>query len=87
VAQSFRYADVYDTTNSVWKTVGYLTLGPAGKSVTAIDVSHPSFGDADYNASKLVELLWRKSDTDLPGLNYTWSVPAVAANQLSPRSS
>ncbi len=84
VAQSFRYADVYDTANSAWKTIGYLTLGPAGKSVTAIDVSHPSFGDAEYDASKLVELLWRKSDTDLPGLDYTWSVPAVAANQASP---
>lgn len=42
LAQSFRYADVWDEANGTWKTVGYLTLGPAGNSVTAIDVTHPS---------------------------------------------
>jgi hypothetical protein len=84
MAQSFRYADVWDSVNGVWKTLGYLTLGPAGNSVTVIDVTHPSPGDPDYAASKPVEVLWRKSSADLPGLGPTWSVPAVAATQVSP---
>lgn len=84
VAQSFRYADVYDSANSVWKTIGYLTLGPAGDSVTAIDVTHPTLGDQDYDATKPVEILWKKSSSDLPGLGLTWSVPAVAAVQALP---
>jgi hypothetical protein len=84
VAQSFRYADVYDTGNGAWKTIGYLTLGPAGRSVTAIDVTHPSVGDSEYDAAKPVQILWQKSNTDLPGLGPTWSVPAVAATQVLP---
>jgi hypothetical protein len=89
VAQSFRYADVYDTKNSVWKTIGYLTLGPAGSSVTAIDVTHPSSTDEGYiDATKPVEILWvRPTASDpLPGLGQSWSVPAVAANQKSPEN-
>ncbi|HUM02341.1 MAG TPA: PilC/PilY family type IV pilus protein, partial [Thermoanaerobaculia bacterium] len=86
VAQSFRYADVYDTANSVWKTIGYLTLGPAGSSVTAIDVTHPSPTDEGYDASKPVEILWlRPTASDpLAGVGQSWSVPAVAANQKAP---
>ncbi|MGE5346058.1 MAG: PilC/PilY family type IV pilus protein [Acidithiobacillales bacterium] len=84
VAQSFRYADVWDAVNGVWKTVGYLTLGPSGSSVAAFDVTHPSPGDPDYDAAKPVQILWQKSSTDLPGLDLTWSVPAVAATQVSP---
>ncbi|HQR45802.1 MAG TPA: PilC/PilY family type IV pilus protein [Thermoanaerobaculia bacterium] len=81
VAQSFRYADVYDTKASppTWKTVGYLTLGPSGDSITAIDVTHPSPSDDGNDPTQPVQILWRKSSADLTGLGQTWSVPAVAA--------
>ncbi len=83
VANSFRFADIYDGTN--WKTVGYLALGPAGKTVTAIDVTHPSLGDPYYDPTKdPVKILWRKTSTDLPQLGQAWSVPAISIVKASP---
>lgn len=83
LANSFRFADVYDGTN--WKTIGYLALGPAGKSVTAIDVTHPTVGDPHNDGTTPpVEILWRKSATDLPALGQAWSVPAIAAVATAP---
>ncbi len=82
VANSLRFDDVYDGTN--WKTVGYLALGPAGKSITAIDLTHPTSTDPNYDSSKPVEVLWRRSVADLPALGQAWSVPAVAAVKAAP---
>jgi hypothetical protein len=77
IANSLRVADVYDGT--IWKTIGYLALGPAGKSITAIDITHPTTTDPHYDATKPVELLWRKSVADLPALGQAWSIPAITA--------
>ena len=47
VANSFRFGDVYfpSETPPRYKTVGFLTLGPGGRSVTAIDITHPFPGE------------------------------------------
>ncbi len=82
VANSLRFDDIYDGTD--WKTIGYLALGPAGKSVTAIDITHPTSTDPNYVSAKPVEVLWRKSAADLPALAQAWSVPAIAAVNAAP---
>ncbi len=82
VATSLKYADVLDSSN-VWHTVGLLTLGPSGRSLTAIDITHPSPTDTGYgflSGTDPVKILWRIPDGTLAGLYYTWSLPAIAAS-------
>lgn len=70
----------------VFKTVGFLALGPGGAEVTAIDLTHPSPGDAGYgfgeSGNPPVKILWRKTKgsgtNQLPGLFESWSLPALA---------
>ena len=90
VANSLRFADVYfpNASPATFKTVGFLTLGPGGAELTAIDLSHPSPDDfgCGYVPPVIptvpcvppVQVLWRQTSTDLPGLKQTWSVPALA---------
>ncbi|MEO8586167.1 MAG: hypothetical protein ABI584_08395 [Acidobacteriota bacterium] len=44
VASSLRFADIWFPGPSVYKTVGFLTEGPGGDVVAAIDITHP-FGN------------------------------------------
>ena len=76
VASSLRYTDIWFGTvggNVInnYKTVGFLTEGPGGDVVAAIDVTHPYPGrpspafpivpaDPNYDASKPVEILWTR---------------------------
>ncbi len=90
VASSLRFADVYfSTAPATFKTVGFLTLGPGGSELTAIDLTHPSPGDYGFGFGSdptvpcvspcpPVQILWRLTGSDLPGLFNTWSLPALA---------
>jgi hypothetical protein len=76
VASSLRYTDIWFGTvggNVInnYKTVGFLTEGPGGDVVAAIDLTHPYPGrpspafpivpaDPNYDASKPVEILWTR---------------------------
>jgi hypothetical protein len=76
VASSLRYTDIWFGTvggNVInnYKTVGFLTEGPGGDVVAAIDVTHPYPGrpspafpivpaDPNYDHSKPVEILWTR---------------------------
>ena len=99
IASSLRFADVWfgAPTNS-YKTVGFLTEGPGGDLIAAIDITHP-YGnllgrpsvspDQNYgsftgpNAGRPVDILWTKSSADYAGLFGSWSVPAVANDTFS----
>lgn len=104
VANSLRFADVWFPAcapSGCYKTVGFLTTGPGGDLVAAIDITHPYPGrtsgptplpaaDPNFNASKPVEILWTRRSLattgdplDYPGLNGSWSVPAVAPNTFT----
>ncbi len=98
VANSFRFADVYFPAGfptgwlGGYKTVGFVTEGPAGSLVAAVDVTHPFPGrpavgltplvdpDTNYDFLKPVEILWTKDESNYSGLHGSWSVPAVAAD-------
>jgi hypothetical protein len=91
VASSFRFADVwFGNPTNAYKTVGFLTLGPGGNLVAAIDISHPFPGtttpavsaDPNFDATKPVEVLWTKNETNYAGLFGSWSVPAVASTSF-----
>ncbi|MEO6325277.1 MAG: hypothetical protein ABIT01_01685 [Thermoanaerobaculia bacterium] len=103
VASSLRYTDVYFQTGTVpgeqagYHTVGFLTEGPGGTTIAALDITHPSAGDAsqtpniaadkNYDSNEPVKILWSKTGGSgagqLNGLNPTWSVPALAATAFS----
>ncbi|MDL2718745.1 MAG: hypothetical protein PT977_13415 [Acidobacteriota bacterium] len=94
VANSLRFADIwFPGAPGKYKTVGFLTEGPGGDVVAAIDITHP-FGnlggrlapvvpDANFAPAKPVEILWTKNSSDYPGLFSTWSVPAVAPDTFT----
>ncbi len=48
VASSPRFADVWDPGQSEYRTMMYLTEGPGGTGVHAIDVTHPTPTDPNY---------------------------------------
>jgi hypothetical protein len=89
VANSLRFADVWfgAPTNS-YKTVGFLTEGPGGDLVAAIDITHPYPArslstpvvpkDANFDPANPVTILWTKNSSDYAGLFAAWSVPAIA---------
>jgi hypothetical protein len=100
VASSLRFADVwFGAPTNAYKTVGFLTEGPGGDLVAAIDITHPYPGsalrspvvpaDQNYgafagvNAGKPVDVLWTKNSSDYAGLFGSWSVPAVAADTFT----
>ncbi len=81
-ANSLRYYDVWD--GSEYHTMGYLTEGPAGTLLAALDITHPSPTDSNYAdfGGDPVRVVWTKSQADfapVPSLFNTWSVPATAA--------
>ncbi len=71
-------ADAYFGTS--WHTVLVAGLRGGGKGIYALDVTDPS-KFSETNASSLV--LWELDDTDLSGLGYTFSQPAVFKEQGS----
>jgi hypothetical protein len=98
VSNSLRFADVWFPAclpAGCYKTVGFLTEGPGGNLIAAIDITHPYPGrlsdttdpkylppDKNYDPLKPVEVLWTKNASLVPdytGLFGSWSVPAVAA--------
>ncbi len=95
VASSMRFADVwFGAPTNAYKTVGFLSEGPGGDLIAAIDITHPFPGrplsspavpaDQNYgafvgpNAGLPVSVLWTKDSTNYAGLFGTWSVPAIA---------
>jgi hypothetical protein len=88
VASSLRFADVYfGAPTNAYKTVGFLTEGPGGSLIAAIDITHPYPDrastpavphDPNYDPAKPVEILWTKDSSNYAGLFGGWSVPAVA---------
>jgi len=70
IASSLRFADVWFESLSSYKTVGFLTEGPGGDVVAAIDITHPYPGrslstptvdhDENYDKDKPVEILWTR---------------------------
>jgi hypothetical protein len=80
LASSLKFVDVLDS-SSAWHTVGILGVGPAGKSMTAFDMTHPSPPDPNYDATNPVTIIWRVPDGTIPGLEFTWSYPALAASE------
>ncbi len=90
-ANSIRYADVWfpkPTYDDTYRTVAFVTEGPGGDLVAAIDITHPYPGqpsapgappkDPGFDPLNPVRILWTKNSSDYPGLNLSWSVPAVA---------
>ena len=92
VANSLRFSDVYFSSGG-YKTVGFLTEGPGGSLVAAIDITHvfpgypsaapPVPSDPNYDSANPVAILWTKNQSDYAGLFGSWSVPAVAADSFS----
>lgn len=75
-----RYADVYlGSPINGWRTVLFLTEGPGGDLVAALDVTDPVSTDKNYVPLKV---LWTKTGSypaslQVPGLKESWSVPAI----------
>lgn len=92
VANSLRFADIYFGVGG-YKTVGFLTEGPGGDLIAAVDLTHPFPGyasaspavppDPNYDPSNPVKILWTKNSSDYTGLFGTWSVPAVAPDAFT----
>ena len=80
VANSPRYGDVYFPSEAKWRTMLYLTEGPGGEMVAAIDISDP-FGkliqDPPVNP---VSVLWHHTQESCPELKKSWSVPAFGSS-------
>jgi len=91
VANSFRFTDIFFAGG--YKTVGFITEGPGGNTVAAVDITHvfPGYSsaspvvpaDPNYDSANPVTVLWTKNATNYPGLYGSWSVPAVAADSFS----
>jgi len=78
VANSPRFGDVWcpSPTPGAYKTVLFLTEGPGGDMLAALDVTDP-VGLLQANTANLpVSLLWQKRGTSLTGLKNTWGLPA-----------
>jgi hypothetical protein len=87
-AQSMRFADIYDANGSSssnppnnYRTVMYVTEGPGGDLIAAVDVTHPTTGDPGCSTQPCVSVLWSYVGSTGPnvlsGLKKSWSVPAV----------
>ncbi len=75
VANSPRYGDVYFG-SGVWKTVMFITEGPGGDLLAALDVTDP-FGKITSDPPQLpVSVLWQKNGQTIPELKNTWSMSA-----------
>lgn len=97
VASSPRFGDVYDSGLGTFRTVLYITEGPGGTGVHALDVTHvypgrtiggtPYPADPNYSATEpfkpLFSLTWngKAGTTALPDLKLTFNVPALGRDQ------
>ncbi|MDW7967433.1 MAG: PilC/PilY family type IV pilus protein, partial [Thermoanaerobaculum sp.] len=93
VANSVRFGDVYDPSLGTFRTVMYVTEGPGGTGIHALDVTHVYPGrviggisypaDPNYSASQPFQPLFslthngEAGTTALPGLKLTFNVPAL----------
>lgn len=98
VTNSMRVADVWDKVNSKFRTVLYVSEGPGGTGLHAIDVTHIYPGrtingnaisaDPNYSSTAPVEVLWSKTADGEAGttatgtLGHTWSVPALGVDEI-----
>lgn len=77
VASSPRYGDVYFG-SGVWKTLLFLTEGPGGELIAALDVTDPYGKMTSATPEPPFSVVWYHTSQDVPELKKTWSVPAVA---------
>ncbi|MBN2374363.1 hypothetical protein JXL19_11315 [bacterium] len=80
---------VYDICiDGTWKTTLVCGEGPGGRNYFALDVTHPSPGDAGYSPSAPFSVLWHTADSlhntsyD-PILGESWSTPALGKINVS----
>ncbi|MCD4750359.1 MAG: hypothetical protein K8R59_13390 [Thermoanaerobaculales bacterium] len=99
VANSIRFADVYDSDNGEYRSMLFITEGPGGTGIHAIDVTHPYPGrtmgpethpaDPNFDSSQPFDPLWSRTHdgeagtTATAALGLTWSVPAVAIDDIT----
>jgi hypothetical protein len=83
VANSPRYGDVFFPGESKWRTVLYLTEGPGGALMAALDITDP-FGKMTQPTPELpVSVLWYHTTSSCAELKSTWSVPAIASSSAA----
>ncbi len=80
VANSPRFGDVWFPAANKYKTVLYLSEGPGGNGLAALDVTDPVGNIIANPTQPPIGLVWNKNGTSLPGLQATWSVPAMGAS-------
>ncbi len=94
VANSLRFADVYDASLATYRTILLVPEGPGGTGLHGLDVTHPYPGrtidgntrpaDPNYDSTAPVIPLWSLTNggeagtTALASLGETWSLPAMA---------
>jgi len=92
VANAVRFGDVYSSSWGGYKTVAFIamgpgfvqqedgSMGPGQNQLIAIDITHPTPGDPNYNSSNPVQVLWTKSlgDAGWSQVAVPWSVPSLA---------
>ncbi len=94
VANSIRFADVWDGSINSYRTILVIPEGPGGTGLHAVDVTHVYPGrtiagkdwdpDPNFDDSKPVTPLWSLTGNGeagtrlVAGLGKTWSLPAIA---------
>lgn len=78
IANSPRYGDVY-LGNGVWKTVLFLTEGPGGEMLAALDITDPLGNLLKSPPEPPTSILWYHTPLTCPYLRKTWSIPALAS--------
>ncbi len=81
VANSLRFGDVWDATAQVFRTVLFVTEGPGGSGIDAIDVTHVYPGrtidgkeypaDPNYSSTAPVKVLWSRTKDGIAGTTAT----------------
>ena len=80
LANSPRYGDVYFSSEGKWRTMLYLTEGPGGEMLAAVDITDP-FGNLTLSTPVApVSILWHHTSSSCPELKKSWSVPAFASS-------
>lgn len=77
VANSPKYGDIYFPGEG-WKTVLFLTEGPGGELIAAIDITDP-FGKLTQTVPEVpISVAWYHTSYTCPYLKKSWSLPAAA---------
>jgi len=81
VANSIRFGDVWDDTANEFRTVLFITEGPGGSGIHAIDVTHVYPGrtidgkdypaDPNYSSTSPVKVLWSRTRNGIAGTTAT----------------